>query len=99
SGAYRSARLNLPPVVVILAPNHTGVCGARGGASLWEAGVFRTPLGDDRVDARFAAALLDASPLVAVDHAAHAREHAVEVEVPFLQMRCADVRIVPWVVA
>ena len=99
TAAHVFARLDIPPVVVILAPNHTGVCGARGGASLWEAGVFRTPLGDVRVDERFAAALLDASPLVAVDHAAHAREHAVEVEVPFLQMRRADVRIVPLVLA
>jgi len=51
------------------------------------------------VDERFAGALLEASPLVDVDHAAHAQEHAVEVEVPFLQLRRADVRIVPVVLA
>src|SRR5206468_769873 len=65
----------------------------------WEDGAFRTPLGDVPVDARFAAALLEASPLVGVDHTAHAGEHAVEVEVPFLQMRRPDVRIVPLVLA
>jgi len=99
TAAHVFARLAIPPVVVILAPNHTGVCGARGGASLWEDGAFRTPLGDVPVDARFAAALLEASPLVGVDHTAHAGEHAVEVEVPFLQMRRPDVRIVPLVLA
>jgi len=77
TAAHVFARLAIPPVVVILAPNHTGVCGARGGA----------------------AALLEASPLVGVDHTAHAGEHAVEVEVPFLQMRRPDVRIVPLVLA
>jgi MEMO1 family protein len=99
TAAHVFARLDIPPVVVILAPNHTGVCAARGGASLWEAGAFRTPLGDVVVDERFAGALLEASPLVDVDHAAHAQEHAVEVEVPFLQLRRADVRIVPVVLA
>jgi MEMO1 family protein len=99
TAAHVFARLEIPPVVVILAPNHTGVCRAPGGASLWEAGAFRTPLGDVAVDERFGAALLEASRLVGVDHAAHTHEHAVEVEVPFLQLRRADVRIVPLVLS
>lgn len=99
TAAHVFTRLEIPPVVVILAPNHTGVCRAPGGASLWEAGAFRTPLGDVPVDEGFARALLDASPLVGADHAAHDREHAVEVELPFLQVRRADVRIVPLVLA
>ena len=99
TAAHVFARLEIPPVVVILAPNHTGRCQAPGGASLWEAGAFRTPLGDVRVDAEFAAALLEASPLVGRDHAAHEGEHAVEVELPFLQLKRADVRIVPLVLA
>ena len=80
------ARLTIPPLVVILAPNHTGVCRAPGGASLWEAGVFRTPLGDVTVDEHFAALLLGASPLLAADHEAHRAEHAIEVQLPFLQV-------------
>ena len=93
------ARLTLPSLIVILAPNHTGVCRAPGGASLWEAGAFRTPLGDVPVDAPFAAALREASPLVGVDHEAHRSEHAVEVELPFLQVLRPDARIVPLVLA
>jgi AmmeMemoRadiSam system protein B len=99
TAAHVFARLTLPSVVVIIAPNHTGVCRAPDGASLWEAGVFRTPLGDVTVDEPLAAALLAATSLVAVDHAAHAAEHAVEVELPFLQATRADVRIVPLVLA
>jgi AmmeMemoRadiSam system protein B len=99
TAAHVFARLEVPPIVVILAPNHTGVCRAPGGASLWEAGAFRTPLGDVPVDGGFARALLDASPLVGRDRAAHDQEHAVEVELPFLQVRRADVRIVPLVLA
>ncbi len=99
TAAHVFARLALPRLVVILAPNHTGVCRAPGGGSLWEAGAFRTPLGDVPVDDTFAAELLRASPIVGVDHEAHRAEHAVEVELPFLQLLRADVRIVPLVLA
>jgi AmmeMemoRadiSam system protein B len=99
TAAHVFARLDIPPVVVILAPNHTGVCRAPGGASLWEAGAFRTPLGEVPVDEGLAAALCELSALVAPDRAAHAHEHAVEVELPFLQVRRPDVRIVPLVLA
>src|SRR5437763_9512679 len=60
--------------------------------------LFRS-LGDVGVDEEFARALVAASPLVGADHAAHTGEHAVEVELPFLQLRRADVRIVPLVLA
>jgi len=93
------AQVALPALIIILAPNHTGVCRAPGGASLWEDGAFRTPLGDVPVDAPCAAALLHASPLVGVDHEAHRAEHAVEVLLPFLQTLRPDVRIVPLVLA
>jgi AmmeMemoRadiSam system protein B len=93
------ARVALPALIVILAPNHTGVCRAPGGASLWEDGAFRTPLGDVPVDAACAAALRAASPLVAVDHDAHRAEHAIEVVLPFLQVLRPDARIVPLVLA
>ena len=99
TAAHVFARLDVPRLVVILAPNHTGVCRAPGGASLWEAGAFATPLGEVPVDAQLAAAVRAASPLVGVDHAAHQEEHAIEVELPFLQVRRADVAIVPLVLA
>ena len=84
---------------MILAPNHTGVCNVDGGVSLWESGAFRTPLGDVPVDSGLAAALRAASPLVGVDHDAHIGEHAIEVELPFLQMTRPDTRIVPLLLA
>ncbi|MGH9262105.1 MAG: AmmeMemoRadiSam system protein B, partial [Acidimicrobiales bacterium] len=99
TAAHVFARVALPRLVVILAPNHTGVCRAPGGGSLWETGAFRTPLGEVPVDDGFAAALLGACPLVGVDHEAHRNEHAVEVELPFLQLLRPDVRIVPVVLA
>ena len=94
------ADVTLPALVIILAPNHTGISAAEGGVSLWEAGAFRTPLGDVPIDAEMAEALLEVSRgVVAVDHDAHRAEHAVEVELPFLQLLRSDVRIVPLVLA
>ena len=99
TAAHVFARLDVPRVAVILGPNHTGRCRAPGGASLWEQGAFATPLGLVPVDADFAAALLAACSLVAVDHQAHRDEHAIEVQLPFLQLRAPSLSIVPLVLA
>ena len=99
TAAFVFSRIRVPGLVVILAPNHTGVCDAPGGASLWESGAFETPLGPVAVDAPFATALSEACLLVAPDHAAHQDEHAIEVELPFLQTLRPDVRIVPLLLA
>lgn len=92
-------RVALPRVIVIVAPNHTGVWRAPGGASLVLRGAFRTPLGDVALAEDLARALLDAEPLVGEDADAHRGEHAIEVELPFLQRLRPDVRIVPLVLA
>jgi AmmeMemoRadiSam system protein B len=83
------ARVAVPARAVVLCPNHTGL-GAR--LSLWPDGAWRTPLGDVPVDAALTAAL-GACPLVEEDRAAHRREHAAEVQLPFLQALRPDVRI------
>jgi len=92
-------RLALPPVIVILAPNHSGRWRAAGGASLFASGAFRTPLGDVPIAEDFGAALVASEPLVGDDAEAHRYEHAVEVELPLLQALRSDVRIVPLVLA
>lgn len=93
-------RVAIPGLVVILAPNHTGVVEAAEGVSIWEAGAFQTPLGDVPVDADAARALIEISHgMIDVDHDAHRGEHAIEVELPFLQLVRADARIVPLVIA
>ena len=86
------ARLEIPPAVVILCPNHTG----RGApAALDPSDAWRTPMGDVPVDRRLAERLLELAPSLEQDAAAHAREHSLEVQLPFLQARRPDVRLVP----
>ena len=91
AGAVYS-RIAIPPAVVILCPNHTG----RGApASLEPSAAWRTPLGDVPVNRRLSDRLSELAPSLERDSAAHAREHSLEVQLPFLQVLRPDVEIVP----
>lgn len=91
---------DIPATCVVLAPNHTGRLTALSGGSTLVSSEYRTPLGALRTDVALATAIMDhANGLVADDAAAHAREHAVEVILPFLQSLRPDVSIVPIVLA
>jgi len=76
------AGTSIPDRVVLLGPNHTGLGSSR--VALSPAEAFRTPLGEVPRDEPLFAALLSA-PGVLKDAAAHAREHSLEVQLPFLQ--------------
>jgi len=80
--------------VVILGPAHRV---AVRGLALPGAEAFATPLGTLRVDAQAVAAIAGL-PQVVGSPAAHAQEHALEVQLPFLQRALGDVAIVPLVV-
>lgn len=93
------ARVDVPARVVILCPNHTGR-GAR--VSVYADGAWALPGGDVAIDAELAARVIAAGAGtvrgVKADTDAHAGEHAIEVLVPLIRHRRADVRIVPIVV-
>jgi MEMO1 family protein len=86
------AQLDVPARCIVLCPNHTGMGTP---LSIMSQGAWETPLGDVRVDSELAAALLERFPLLREDSAAHVAEHAIEVQLPFLQARRKDVRFVP----
>jgi AmmeMemoRadiSam system protein B len=92
-------RLSVPQVIVILAPNHTGLVGAPGGASVWGRGAFETPLGQVPIAEGFATALMSVCELTQHDPDAHRNEHAIEVELPFIRTVAPDAEIVPIVLA
>jgi len=56
---------------------------------------YETPLGVVPVDLEMAEKILNASPLINWIKQAHAREHSLEIQLPFLQMILPDFRIVP----
>ena len=82
--------------VVLLGADHTG---SVRGAELFDSGVWRTPLGDGRVDEELAAGLVAADGRIRANPAAHRHEHSIEVQVPLLQAIRQEIRIVPIMVA
>ncbi len=85
-------QLELPDTFVIIGPNHTGL-GAP--ASIMTAGVWKTPLGDVAIDSELAAEVAGSGNLLEENSAAHAREHSIEVQLPFLQFLVNKPKIVP----
>lgn len=90
------ARVEVPPRVVVLCPNHTVPPPI---VSLWPAGAWETPLGRVEVDEELATAIGAACPGIVREQQAHLREHAIELQLPLLQARQPALRIVPIVVA
>jgi hypothetical protein len=86
------ASIEVPPRVIVLCPNHTGHGHP---LAMIKDGRWRSPLGDAEVDSQLAEQLLSSFEALAEDSAAHRSEHAIEVEVPFLQVLNPDVRLVP----
>jgi MEMO1 family protein len=91
------AEVEVPDRVVVLCPNHTGLGSSR--LALWPEGTWQTPAGDVRVDAELAAAIVKHDPAVKPDPVAHLREHALEVQLPFLVARNPRLKFVPIVLA
>jgi len=79
---YHLAKDGKPDVIVIFGTNHTGHGSA---LSIMNEGVWRTPLGDVEIDAETANQILRVSDIIDVDDRAHAYEHSIELQLPFLQ--------------
>ncbi|HLK34467.1 MAG TPA: AmmeMemoRadiSam system protein B [Terriglobales bacterium] len=85
-------RLQLPQRFVILCPNHTGY--GRPLAVMTQ-GAWQTPLGQVQIDTQLGDALRRACPLLEEDELAHRAEHAIEVQLPFLQAAAPGFSFVP----
>ncbi|MGC9317719.1 MAG: AmmeMemoRadiSam system protein B [Armatimonadota bacterium] len=80
--------------VIIIGPSHRWPVG---GIALPACGAWRTPLGDVPVDRELCAELAAASDRFHRSAQAHRTEHALEVQLPFLQVVLDDFAIVPLV--
>jgi len=96
AGAVYGA-LDVPAKCILLGPRHYPH--GQPLAILTEGG-FETPLGSAQIDEPMAAELARACPLLREDSVAHAREHSLEVQLPFLQrIDGKNLRFVPVVLA
>jgi MEMO1 family protein len=74
--------LNIPKNILILGPNHTGMGHP---LAIMSQGSWETPLGQAQIHSSLAQELLKRFPLLGEDTEAHRAEHAIEVQLPFLQ--------------
>lgn len=86
------ARIEVPPKVIVLGVRHF----PRGeNAAILSDGAWRTPLGDLPIDSQLAQACKEQCPILKEDAIAHAQEHSLEVQLPFLQVLQPAAKFVP----
>ncbi|UCD28826.1 MAG: AmmeMemoRadiSam system protein B [Planctomycetota bacterium] len=64
-------------------------------ALLFSSGSWRMPIGAIEIDEVLASAVLNSSSQMVNDPAAHRLEHSIEVQVPFIQRLCPNVKLLP----
>jgi len=82
--------IEIPAAVLVLGPNHHGRGAA---AALYPSGEWQTPLGPVAINDRLNGCITGQTPYVQADHTAHAFEHSLEVQIPFLQTLRSDATI------
>lgn len=95
--AYKEiAESEFAEVYIIIGPNHSG-----SGNAITMQG-YETPFGVARVDQELAKLILEKNDELKEDDEAHAEEHSIEVQIPFLQFATKDkmheLKIVPIIV-
>jgi AmmeMemoRadiSam system protein B len=84
--------IEIPDIIILLGPNHTGE-GVP--VSIMNTGEWRTPLGDVKINEPLANEILKNTKAAEKDTKAHAREHSLEVQLPFLQTLKKSFTFVP----
>jgi AmmeMemoRadiSam system protein B len=86
------AGLKLPRRFLLVGPRHFPPGKAQ---AILSEGAWQTPLGRSEIDSELARELKGAYPGLCEDGVAHQTEHALEVQLPFLQYLVGDFRFVP----
>jgi hypothetical protein len=84
--------IKVPRQCVVLCPNHTGMGTP---LSILTTATWQTPLGQVPPATELGETLLRNFPLLEEDSSAHRAEHAIEVQLPFLQLRQPELKLVP----
>lgn len=80
------------PLVILIGPAHRAFVK---GAAIDRVDYYLTPLGRVKVNKEVAQELVDSGSFIYFDSTAHAQEHSIEVQLPFLQMILTDFEVVP----
>jgi len=78
--------------VIIISPSHREYFP---GISVYDGDAYETPLGIVEVNKEMSDKLIDRSKIIFKGIEGHSQEHAIEVQIPFLQVVLGDFKIVP----
>ena len=78
--------------VIIISPSHREYFA---GASIFNGDAYETPLGVVEIDKELAQKIIEGSKTIFFGMEGHRQEHAIEVQIPFLQTVLTDFKIVP----
>ena len=90
--SYRRLAERSVDTVILIGASHFS---SYAGASVYAEGSMRTPLGNVQINEKIARSLLDEKAGVTFFRDAFAKEHSLEVQLPFLQRTVKDLMIVP----
>ena len=92
---YKLLEKNPVPTVVLISPSHREYFA---GISICPGDAFRTPLGDIPIASELSDLIAENDKIIARSDRGHGSEHAIEVQLPFLQVVLDKFSIVPVVV-
>jgi AmmeMemoRadiSam system protein B len=92
ASAYKQIEGMRFDTVVLVGVSHRS---AIRGASVYRSGSYETPLGAVEIDSDLAGELMAQDDVFSFQPGAHAIEHSLEVQIPFLQQVLSDFKIVP----
>ncbi|MCX7797654.1 MAG: AmmeMemoRadiSam system protein B [Melioribacter sp.] len=90
--AYNTIKDKNYKTVIIISPSHREYFA---GISIYNGDAYKTPLGEVEIDKYLSSELTKGSKFIFEGIQGHRGEHAVEVQIPFLQVVLSDFKIVP----
>jgi len=90
--AYKLIEGKVFDSVVVVAPSHRALFK---GASLYDRGGYRTPLGVVPIDTELSQKMMERRKEIQFLPEAHSQEHSIEIQIPFLQVVLKSFRLIP----
>lgn len=94
--AYNQVKQNKYELIVVLGTNHTTPNFS--GIAVYPKGAFASPIGSVIIDEKAAEELLKTESDVNADLTVHAKEHSIEVQIPFIKYLFPEARILPIII-
>ncbi len=94
--AYSQVKQNKYDLIIVLGTNHTTA--GFSGISVYPKGAFAVPIGTAEIDSEIARELLKKDSDVNTNLTVHAKEHSIEVQIPFIKYLFPNAKILPIIV-